>query len=83
MEAARRKGGKDKTRLWGDKRGGAYVEASMTLPLACLIMAALMGIVTSFYDSVAQTAAEHVEEAENWDVSGQIEAVRRYGGWFI
>ena len=54
----------------------------MVMPLTCLVMAGLIAVIMSFYGAVAKQSEDHIKEASEWDVTGQIEVIRR-NGWHI
>lgn len=64
--------------LIGDKRGSAYVEAAMVLPVSCLILVAMAGLIMAFHGSVGKQTASHIEEIRSWDCEAEIEVIRNY-----
>lgn len=60
------------------KRGSMYIEASMILPVSCLIMASAAGLIMTFYAGVEKQAAGHIKEAAEWDLHDEIEIIRKY-----
>lgn len=61
-----------------NKRGSMYIEASMTLPLACFILIALVGLTMTFHGNVARQAENHKETVAGWDCKKEMELIRRY-----
>ena len=49
----------------------------MVMPLTCLVMAGLIAVIMSFYGAVAKQSEDHIKQASEWDVTGQIEVIRR------
>lgn len=58
--------------------GGAMVEAAMVLPVSCLIIFSLAGLIMSYHGQVVIQVNEHIKSAESWDISNKIEEIRRY-----
>lgn len=69
-------------RKLAQRSGSIYVEASMVMPLTCLVMAGLIAVIMSFYGAVSKQSEDHIKQASEWDVTGQIEVIRR-NGWHI
>lgn len=69
-------------RKLAQRSGSIYVEASMVMPLTCLVMAGLIAVIMSFYGAVAKQSEDHIKQASEWYVTGQIEVIRR-NGWHI
>lgn len=63
--------------LISDRRGSVYVEASMVMPMTCLIMAAMIAVIMSFYGDVSSQTEDHIEQASRWDITAQIEVIRK------
>ena len=61
-----------------DKTGSIYVEASIVMPVTCLIIIGMIGLIMTFYSSVHKQAEEHIEIVSGWDCSEQIEVIRRF-----
>lgn len=66
-----------KNRL-SDKAGSIYVEASIVLPMTCLIIISMIGLVMTFYSNIYKQAEVHIETVSDWNHSKQIEVIRRY-----
>ena len=60
------------------KRGSVYIEASIVLPVSCLILFALAALIMIFHGDVAQQVSKHTEDISAWDCEKEIEAIRKY-----
>ena len=61
-----------------NKRGSVYIEASIVLPVSCLILFALAALIMIFLGDVAQQVSKHTEDISAWDCEKEIEAIRKY-----
>ena len=61
-----------------NKRGSVYIEASIVLPVSCLILCALAALIMIFHGDVAQQVSKHTEDISAWDCEKEIEAIRKY-----
>ena len=61
-----------------NKRGSVYIEASIVLPVSCLILFALATPIMIFHGDVAQQVSKHTEDISAWDCEKEIEAIRKY-----
>lgn len=61
-----------------DKRGSIYVEASMVIPMTCMIIMGMIGLIMTFHGHVYKQAKSHIETVFGWECSKQIEVIRRY-----
>ena len=61
-----------------NKRGSVYIEASIVLPVCCLILFALAALIMIFHGDVAQQVSKHTEDISAWDCEKEIEAIRKY-----
>ena len=61
-----------------NKRGSVYIEASIVLPVSCLILFALAALIMIFHGDVAQQVSKHTEDISAWDCEEEIEAIRKY-----
>ncbi len=48
--------------MMGNRRGSQIVEATMVLPITILILAALIGILLSFYTGLMKQMENHLQE---------------------
>lgn len=68
----------DSKPLLRGKAGSVFIEASMILPVTCLILTALIGIIMTFHGNLAKQTKLYGEEVKSWDRSVQVEIVRNY-----
>ena len=61
-----------------NKRGSVYIEASIVLPVSCLILFALAALIMIFHGDVAQQVSKHTEDISAWDCEKDREAIRKY-----
>lgn len=52
-----------------NKKGSIYIEASIVLPLSCLIVITMITISVSFYNVFLKTVMNHKEEILQWMMS--------------
>lgn len=58
------------------RKGSAYVESALVMPLTCLIIIGLMGIIMTFHGQLLQQVSKHKAEAANWECSNQLQLIR-------
>ena len=61
-----------------NKRGSVYIEASIVLPVRCLILFALAALIMTFHGDVAQQVSKHTKDISAWDCEKEIETIRKY-----
>lgn len=61
-----------------NKRGSVYIEASIVLPVSCLILFALAALIMIFHGDVAQQVSKHTKDISAWDCEKEIETIRKY-----
>ncbi len=61
-----------------ERKGGIMVEAAMVLPVSCLIVFSLVGLIMTFYGQVKTQTYNHERAAAEWQIFDSIEGIRRY-----
>ena len=60
------------------KAGSIFIEASLVLPLTCIILITMITMAMSFYRNIYDQVQNHKEEMMNESHRLQMEAVRVY-----
>lgn len=50
----------------------------MVMPLACLVVLALMGIIFAFHGDLAKQVESHKKQVSGWDFSVEMELIRNH-----
>lgn len=66
-----------KFRLYGNKKGSVYVEATFVMPAAVIIAAALITLTVSFYSDICRQAERHEEELSGQKAGYESSYVRK------
>ena len=64
------------------KRGSSYIEASIVMPLACIISIMMIQIAIVFFNDLLKQTTKHKEFFEEKSYSLQIELIRNYESIF-
>ncbi len=60
------------------KKGSAYIESAMTMPMACLILIVLIGISMTFHGKLVSQIDQHKKYFEEKKYAAKMEVVRLY-----
>ncbi len=64
------------------RRGSSYIEASIVMPLACIVSIMMIQIAIVFFNDLLKQRTEHKEYFEEKNYSLQIELIRNYESIF-
>ena len=65
-----------------NKKGSIFIEASIVMPLACIIAIAMIQLAICFFNEFASQVAEHKLDLSEKSYTLQIEIIRNYGKFF-
>ena len=65
-----------------NKEGSLFIEASIVMPLACIIAIAMIQLAICFFNEFASQVAEHKLDLSEKSYTLQIEIIRNYGKFF-
>lgn len=58
------------------KKGSIYVEASLVMPVTCLISISLIGLAMTFFSDIRHQVDYHKEELEKWSQGKEASYIR-------
>ena len=69
-------------RILLSKKGSIFIEASIVMPLACIIAIAMIGLAISFFNDFEKQVRGHKLELSEKSYTLQIEIIRNYENLF-